>query len=231
MVSRCHVMLGLVVLLSGLRGMNSADEREFLDVKIFNLDTSPTIANLTCYNGTSNQSNHIPPGFEPVEWMLPNLDRIAFDVDEKYYLLDGNQTLQVNVTGKEDLGVYHCMTRNMSDLQNSWWYLVKVGLNVEGPFLYDDSWEMYKYSVLYSLVGFFGFLICVGLLILVYVFRWDPEVSGKVGPDPPEMEEKEPEMFAAESNEQAEDTTNPEQTQVDMSFENPAFEKTENPES
>jgi len=86
-----------------------------------------------------------------------------------------NWTLTINNTDVNDLGQYHCMFYNESAPRP--WYLVKVALNLRGPY-FDVLWDKYKTPTIIGICALFGFLLLALVIILIYHFRYIPE------PDP-----------------------------------------------
>lgn len=145
----------------------AADNDAFTDFKISGLGET---GELNCNSSDSEQSRDIPNLYEPVAWMRPNLERI-YESGGKFNLTDNNWTLFVSNTTNDDLGVYHCMLLNASG--SSSYYLVKVGLNAEGPY-YFDTWDKYMWPTIIAICCFFGFLLITGLFILLYIYRYIP---------------------------------------------------------
>lgn len=146
---------------------HAADNEDFAD---FHIEKLGETAFLYCNSTTSNQAKAIPQFYEPIAWMLPNLKRVDRN-DEKYELQENNWTLVVNGTVLEDLGVYHCMLLNDSHSGN--YYLVKVGLNAEGPYFFD-MWEKYMWPTIIAICCFFGFLFLAAVAVVLYHFRYIP---------------------------------------------------------
>lgn len=161
----------------------AADNEDFADFKIQELGETAT---LYCNSTESIQARAIPQLYEPVAWILPNLSRVDENVtDQKFGLRENNWALVINDTLLEDLGVYHCMLLNNS--QNGNYYLVKVGLNAEGPYFFD-MWEKYMWPTIIGICSFFGFLLLAAIAILIYHFRYIPPKEDSDSDDERESE-------------------------------------------
>lgn len=157
---------------------SAADNEDFADYKIQKLGET---GYLYCNDTDSRQAAAIPEFYQPVAWMLPDCSRVVHS-DDKYNIRDDNWTLVINSTTIDDLGVYHCMLQdpNISDSSN--FYLVKVGLNSEGPYFFD-MWEKYMWPTIISICSLFGFLLLAVICILLYIFRYIPPEKRGGGSD------------------------------------------------
>lgn len=157
---------------------SAADNEDFADYKIQALGETGF---LYCNDTDSRQAAAIPEFYQPVAWMLPNCSRVDHD-DAKYNIRDDNWTLVINSTTTKDLGVYHCMLQGPNNSDPSNFYLVKVGLNSEGPYFFD-MWEKYMWPTIISICALFGFLLLAVICILLYIFRYIPPEKRGGGSD------------------------------------------------
>ena len=59
---------------------------------------------------------------------------------------DDGEEMTIFQVNKQDFGIYHSMMKTPEDK----WYLIKLGLNVRGPY-YKDLWEKYKMNTIIGL--------------------------------------------------------------------------------
>lgn len=133
---------------------------EFYDAKI---ESEYTDVSLYCSNTTYlpvNDSN-------PVSWMLPDLT-VIYHSTGRFNITNDNWTLTIRSATKDDLGQYHCL---LPVAGGSDFYLVRLGLNAEGPY-FQDLWEKYMWNTIIALSASGGFALLSLCLYLIDRFRY-----------------------------------------------------------
>ena len=120
------------------------------------------------YCNTSLQSNQPPNGSLPEKWMFNDLTNApsGYNGTKREISNDGYTMTILNVS-TSDFGIYHCMmmTEEME------WYLIKLGLNVRGPY-YEDLWEKYRMNTIIGLSACLGFMLIAIVIIVIYKNRY-----------------------------------------------------------
>lgn len=130
-------------------------------------------------NNTSQQSRSAPANYTPVAWMLPDLSVLSSPgvLGSKFEILNDNWTLRISDVVTGDFGYYHCM---MQDAKKSSTYLIRIGLNVAGPF-FTNTWDQYRSNIFQGMAAFFGFIVASVLVIATHKYRWrEPESMERV---------------------------------------------------
>jgi len=106
---------------------------------------------------------------EPVSWMLPDLTVLHGD-QGRFQILNNNWTLKIINVSRDDLGMYYCMLHN----SNIEWLLLRLGLNVAGPY-FEHLWDKYWLNTVVGLTASFCSLTVAIPACLVYHFRYRPQ--------------------------------------------------------
>lgn len=101
--------------------------------------------------------------------MLPDLTMLYADRG-RFKILNNNWTLQIINVTNDDLGMYHCVLRS-PDVE---WFVLRLGLNVGGPY-FEDLWDKYRRNTVVGFSASFGFLLIAAAICLVYYFRYQAE--------------------------------------------------------
>ena len=133
---------------------------------------------VTFYCNTSLESNQPPTNSTPAKWMfndLTNMDKGCNST--KYAISEDGYTMTILSAEQSDFGIYHCMLLT----PESEWYLIKLGLNVRGPY-YEDLWEKYRRNFIIGISAFAIFLVTAVSIILIYKKRYIFEEEESLAP-------------------------------------------------
>lgn len=145
-------------------GHTAHAQDDFYDAKIH---SEYSDVSLYCSNTTTLPFNDTAP----VSWMLPNLT-VIYHSKERFNITNDNWTLTITNATQDDLGQYHCL---LPVSGGSDYYLVKLGLNAEGPY-FEDLWEKYMWNTIIGVSAAGGFALLSIFLYLLDRFRYrEPE--------------------------------------------------------
>ncbi|XP_059151172.1 uncharacterized protein LOC131937625 [Physella acuta] len=125
-------------------------------------------ANLTCRSHDFRPSHHVT---ERYQWMLPSNHLIDVNTiddmnDDRYELWNNGSILLVKNIDKEDFGFYFCLV--MLGEQKSVQRIVKLGINVDGPY-FGDMWDKYSGNLKTGLIS--GGI--VALVMAMFCYNYD----------------------------------------------------------
>ena len=150
-------------------GCCSDDWEDYYNFPVIEVDQVGYNITLNCNDSTYPNNSY------PVAWILPTFEILENGTsNNKYEMSADAMELTIFDTGTDDFGLYHCMMR-YPDEDNSIeeWYLVKIGINTQGPY-FEDLWEKYQTNTYIGIVAFFGFLFVCLCIWLIWHFRYIP---------------------------------------------------------